>query len=356
MKKNILHVFSGEYKVGNGIFSVVDTLFSVIDSTKFRCTLFCKDKEDQQFNYLVFDKREITFKKLLLKNNYDLIIFHGIFFKDYLQKFSLCIKNNIPYLIKPHGSLVEKSLYKSRLKKKVFFMFGLSYYINKSKGIIYINKEERNNSIQINVANYLEPNLIGITPRFEKEDSERIRLLFFSRIDFNHKGLDYLLSALTMLNNDVTDKIVFDFYGIGNNKSISRLKSFLIKYNLNFVKYRGNILSNSDKLKMFSKSDILVLTSRYEGYPTVITEALAFGIPPIVTPGTNSLFLPKQNIGWYTKLDSYSIAKQIENSVKEFIDNKISIRLKCISFVENNLGLNNISVTEDLYTYLCEKH
>lgn len=355
MKKKIGHVFSGEYKVGNGIFTVVDSLLANINYSKFECILYCKKKEGLEAKYKIIDETELSFKELLKKEKFDLIVFHGIFFGDYLNKFLLCKKNSIPYIVKPHGSLVEKGWSKNGLKKKIFFFLGLKYFLNQSDGIIYINEEERQSSIKLNAKTYIEPNLIQINIQSKNEFSTKTRLLFFSRIDFYHKGLDYLLSALTLLDKNIEDKIEFEFYGIGDKKSVEKLKDFILKHNLNFVNYRGGIKSDNEKEEMFLKSDILILTSRYEGYPTVITEALTYGIPPIVTPGTNALFLAKDNIGWETKLNSLDIAKQIEKSVNEFLIDKIKIKSKCMLYVEKELGLNKISVAEELYERLCKK-
>jgi len=358
MKKNILHVFSGEYKTGNGIFTVIDSLFNTINKNNYNCTLYCPAIKGncEKINYKLIDSNKNTFGDVLSSENYNLVVFHGVYFIDYLIKFFLCKKNNIPYFIKPHGSLVEASLHKGRFKKIVFLKLGLKYFLNNSSGIFYINNEEEKNSIKLKAISYIEPNLIRIETKFKKTESEKVRFLFFSRIDFNHKGLDFLLDGLNKIKNEFRDGIVVEFYGIGNEKPLKKLKDFITNNNLEFVKFKGAVYTESEKIAMFSKSDILLLTSRYEGYPTVITEALSFGVPPIVTPGTNALFLSENNIGWRSELDSTCIANTMEKALVEFNENRSSIPLKCIDYVQNNFNTKkDIIKIENLYKKLVNK-
>ena len=74
----------------------------------------------------------------------------------------------------------------------------------------------------------------------------------------------------------------------------------------------------AEKAEVFAGSDIKVLTSRYEGFPTVLTEALFAGLPCVVTSMTNAGFFEKARIGWCSSLASHSIATTIKRAVDDF--------------------------------------
>lgn len=353
MSKNILHVFSGDYRMGNGIFTVLDTLLNKIDSKKINCTLFVPSQKKKDFNYKVVYGNNFLFKSLLTENEFDLVIFHGIYFLDYFYKSLLCFRKRVPYLFKPHGGLVKAGLKKSKIKKKLFFVFGFNFLLNKSTGIIFINLEERNKSLNFRTNSYIETNLIPLNFNSRKIKSNKVRFLFFSRIDFYTKGLDVLLKGIREIPEEFRSKMCVNFYGVGDKSEIDRLKNYINKYNLSFISYKGPIKSDSDRNWMYSNSDILLLTSRHEGYPTVITEALTFGVPPVVTPGTNSCFLSQNGIGWSTKLDSHSVAKAIKIAFIDFKENEDEIIVKTKSFAQRNFKVEeDIKEIEEFYSRL----
>lgn len=358
---NILHIYFGKYKPGNGIYTVIDILLKNVNTYNgYNGSIFLKGRyEKLNSSYDTYYSNNIAFNKLVKTNDFHLVIFHGIFFIDYWYYYRICINNKIPFLIKPHSSLMRSSWKKSRVKKWLFYYLGLNLFLRKANGIIFINNEEQKNSYSFNPNSLIEQNGVEFSPNsFRKTYSHKIRLLFFSRIDFYHKGLDYLLQALCLLKDKgLTDKVEFNFYGVGEQNEVAKLNAFIKKYNLSFVEYRGGIYDESQRGEMFSNSDILVLTSRYEGFPTVITEALYFGIPPIVTPETNAIHLQEANIGWNCLLESNSIANTVIRAIDEYEKNSNLIIQSCKDFVTDNYTINKtLQQTIEMYNIFQSTH
>lgn len=347
---NVLHVVSGEYKPGNGIYTVVNTLLENLQDDIQCSLLISNDFQSEKYN--VYSRNQIKFNTLLQSEKIDLVIFHGIFFPQYLKDYKYCIKFNIPYLVKPHSSLMRSSWSKGRLRKKIFYYLGLKQFLYKSKGILFINKEEEKNSFNFCPNSFIERNGINFNDEyFPKKTSSKVRFLFFSRIDFHHKGLDYLLKSLLLLKKkNLSDLIEFNFYGPGSKSEVKKMVSFLKRNNLSFAQYLGPVYDKIGKQKMFENSDILILTSRYEGFPTVIPESLFNGIPPLVTPGTNAMFLNEDKIGWNCKLNANEIAEKIISAAKEYKENGDLINNRCISYVKENFVLErSLKETMDIY-------
>lgn len=337
----VLHVYNGIYKRGQGIFSVLDWNLRFVN--KFEVSLYCKNYVGKDFPYAIYTKDKIQFETLLQNEKFDFVIFHGVFFIDYSKMSSVCRRNRIKYYVKPHGSLVRNSWLKSPIKKSLFYFFYLHRFLRFSQSILFINNEEASKSFH-NEKFIIDFNYIGFNHNFKfvkiKNDI-RVRFFFYSRIDFQHKGLDILLDALKDISVSKFQNFEFNIYGSGSVASVRRLEKKLKLINSTFLTYKGPIENDDDLLKMFLSNDIFVLTSRYEGYPTVISEAMFFGIPPLVTKETNSEFILDEDIGWLVSLDSKDIAQRIEDIVTIYPAHSKNIISRCQKFASKNLLIDS---------------
>jgi len=82
----------------------------------------------------------------------------------------------------------------------------------------------------------------------------------------------------------------------------------------------------------FKISDAIVLTSDYEGYPVVFTEAFVLNIPIITTDISDS----KKDIDGKYGIVSEKNIDDIYNSIKEFIVNGFAIKEKFDAQKYNN--------------------
>ena len=65
------------------------------------------------------------------------------------------------------------------------------------------------------------------------------------------------------------------------------LKGLISKFNLEDIVSLHNPVCGQDKVEALLKNDIFIQTSRFEGMPLGILEAMSFGLPCIITKGTN---------------------------------------------------------------------
>ena len=101
------------------------------------------------------------------------------------------------------------------------------------------------------------------------------------RLDFQ-KGFDILLQALALIPN--TDYRVL-IIGDGNMRSSLELQALQLGLsdNVSFLGFKSN------PYPYIASSDCIVSSSRFEGMPNILLEALALGKPVISTPSTRSL-------------------------------------------------------------------
>ena len=144
-----------------------------------------------------------------------------------------------------------------------------------------------------------------------------IKAIFIGRLDMYHKGIDLLLEAVSQIKEELSlshfklaiyGPIRYDYY---------QIEQEIIKYKLSDLVSIHNEVSGEEKIKVLLDSDLFVMTSRFEGHPMGLIEALAYGLPCLVTPGTNMAEEIKEyDAGWTCQGNVLSIAESIKQKVK----------------------------------------
>lgn len=108
------------------------------------------------------------------------------------------------------------------------------------------------------------------------------RVLFLSNF-FKKKGIYDVLNAIPYVIEAIGENIMCVL--AGNGPEMPRVRNLIDKLNLiSYVELPG-FVTGERKYNVFKNSDIFVFpTSHGEGFPTVIAEAMAAGLPIIATP------------------------------------------------------------------------
>ncbi|MEO5570497.1 MAG: glycosyltransferase family 4 protein [Bacteroidia bacterium] len=104
-----------------------------------------------------------------------------------------------------------------------------------------------------------------------------LQFLFVGRFAFN-KGIQTLIETALELNKEgYTDKFNFALVGKG-----PLYEQFTGTYNEPNIKFYGGA-DDATLFNLYKQSDVFVLPTLFEGMPTVILEAMGYGLPIIVT-------------------------------------------------------------------------
>src|SRR5699024_7731885 len=200
-----------------------------------------------------------------------------------------------------------------------------------AKSIHFLNEEEKAKSINFSLPSFISGNGTSIegfkTSLQSKNDS--INLTFIGRYDINHKGLDLLLESVCLIKKQLIEKNVrVDLYGSDykNNKNILIKKAQDLNIN-NILSVNGPILGK-DKIVKLINTDLFLATSRFEGLPQSVIEAMSYGVPCILTPGTNMQRIStKYQAGWNVEQNANSIAQ----GILESLNNKTELKYRGIN-------------------------
>lgn len=272
------------------------------------------------------------------RNKIDLIHLHSVFLPINNSISKLLRKLNIEYVLTPHGGYSYKCLNRSRishLKKQVYIFLFERKHINGSKKIHALNENEKKELVdfKINESKIITiPNGINKLNNITCKDiNDSKNITFMGRLDMVHKGLDYLLEGFNLYvkkYNGTNHKLII--VGPDEKNHLKNLKKYVEDNNIqDYVVFKDRVRGKEKDL-LLRKTDIFIHTSRWEGMPISLLEALSYGIPLIVSKETNiGDYIIKYNAGVVTELDKNSIAQAIESildsDIKILSENAINL-------------------------------
>lgn len=310
--------------------------------------LICDKIEEK--NPFFINKKSI--KEDILDYKPDFIIFDGFWTIQHYFIAKFLKKNGIKYYIKPHGAFNKIAQRNSRikfLKKTIAKFLFFNTYVKDSDGLIFLNEMEKINSTYRKNNEFILPNGIGISDvKFnkKKEKDSKINFIFLGRIDIFNKKLDILFEVL-LRNKEHFMKynVLFNFYGIGNDKNMKIFNSYLNKMP-EIIKYHG-IVYGKNKYKILKKNNIFILLSRFEGMPMGILEALSVGLPCFISIETGmGEYIERYNAGWVNK-DKEKVFEDLQNCIKEYQTNPYVYRENSLNIIKN-FYWNNIILNYSL--------
>lgn len=276
-----------------------------------------------------------SFKCYIKEYNPDLVIFHSHYYFEYIALAKILVKIGVRYYIEPHGSFGSVALKKSRFRKKIANHFILKKYMKCAYGYIFLNEAEQDDSLFRSENDLIIPNGINTECCVHDIRHDKNYILYFiGRYDISHKGLDVLCDALKILD-DKNQKLTIAFYGKGNKKETEYLMKRIIEFKNINAKNMGPIYGKQ-KDECLEQCGIMLLTSRYEGFPMTVLEAWNYGNPCIVTERTNVYDeVIDNNIGWGTDFESEAIAENIIKACSEYRMYRDEYILRCKNYISN---------------------
>ncbi len=108
---------------------------------------------------------------------------------------------------------------------------------------------------------------------------EKVRLVIVGRQEFG-KGTDVLINSLPLIKKDFPQ---VSLEVIGDGAALSNFKALSVSMGLNaHVKFHGYV-SHDEVTRLLHDCDLFCFPTASEGFPKVVLEALACGLPVITT-------------------------------------------------------------------------
>lgn len=254
-------------------------------------------------------------------NNPDIVIFQSMYIKQFVHVYKELKKNKIPYVVTPRGSLTRKAQKKKKFKKVIGNLLFFNRFIKNASLINFLTENEYIESKCFKFKKYfINGNGIDIKGRHKNFDNTNNKFVvtFIGRIEWYHKGLDYLVEAINCGKDEFRKRnFVFNLYGPDSFNSYNKLNMLIKKYDISdLISINGPVFGD-EKERILLNTDLFIHTSRLEGQPNSVIEAISYGIPVFVTPGTNiDKEVEINGLGFTSK---YNINDIKENLLKAYV-------------------------------------
>jgi glycosyltransferase involved in cell wall biosynthesis len=228
---------------------------------------------------------------------FDVVHLHSLYlFHDWIGG-DLAHKKGLPYILSPHGLLDPYIWRRSRARKRVTEVVYQNRVLRRAAAIHYTSDLERDISapyaqgapsrvvplgVRLDGFENMPP-ADDFTRRFPATAGKRI-VLFLSRVH-EKKGLDLLIPAFAAARKNAPDLHLV--IAGPDDGMLERARSIARQHQVeNAVTFTG-MLMGADKLAAFSAASMFALTSYSENFGIAIVEAMAAGLPVIVSDQVN---------------------------------------------------------------------
>ena len=218
--------------------------------------------------------------------DYDLVHVHGLFAYTTLPACAAARHFDKPFVITPHGMLDPWCFSHKSWKKLPYYWLLERRNLQRAAAIHVTSSFERSGATSLGFDAKTSVIPLSVTVpdacnRVYREDRP-FALLFLSRV-VPIKGLPTLLQALALFRARSNIPIILKIAGQGSDEYLSELQvqveSLKISESVEFVGF----LQGESKSQSLAEADVFVLPSYHENFSLSTAEAMAAGLPVIVS-------------------------------------------------------------------------
>lgn len=248
---------------------------------------------------LEFYKVSLPFSRWMARHviDYDLVHIHALFSYTSSRAAHHARRHNVPYLIRPLGVLNRWGMEnRRRFVKALSFRFVEKPILRHAAAMHYTSLAEQTEAeaTGATACPFVIPLGIDLSPPAQVPDVERFfqqypqargrrLLLFLSRIDAK-KGIDVLLPAFAQVRKTIPDTFLV-IAGDGPAELVKKYRDLAATVGVADAVVWAGFLKDADKRAAFAAATAFVLPSYSENFGIAAVEALAAGLPCVLSHG-----------------------------------------------------------------------
>jgi len=261
---------------------------------------------------------------------FDVVHVHAVFNHACIAAANACRKNNVPYIVRPLGTLDPWSMKQKSLRKRVFWQAGIKRMLSEAAAIHYTTEAEQNaveSTLGLShgcvVPLGIEVDLLDQTvaeARLTEYFPELVGhpyVLVLSRLH-PKKGLELLQDAFLSLKQERGFKEVrLVLAGEGEKRYEQYLNDRIHSHSAAESIVFPGWLAAERKSVALQNASLLALPSRQENFGVCVMESLASGVPVLVTPQVNlSQQIVTAGAGWIAELDESNLKDTMREALR----------------------------------------
>jgi glycosyltransferase involved in cell wall biosynthesis len=227
--------------------------------------------------------------------DYDLVHIHALFSFATTAGAFWATRRRVPYLVRPLGALNTWGIRNRRpLLKRLSLRLIEQRILANAAAVHFTSERERGEAelVAPRIRSVVVPNPVATLTVDQKPGAEALLsnhpelagkriVLFLSRVD-PIKGLDLLLDGFAKIRAARPDAVLV-IAGNGDEAFTSRLREQALQLGIQRDIIWAGFLEGKEKLAAFAAADVFVLPSYSENFGVAVVEAMASGLPVIVS-------------------------------------------------------------------------
>jgi len=268
--------------------------------------------------------------------SFDAVHIHAVFSHACLAASKACRKHNVPYVVRPLGTLDPWSMGQKPLRKQLMWRFAAARMLRDAAVVHYTTLEERTlaeSSLGIGRGVVIP---LGIeTDKLQDRAYEGIfrqrypslgddpYVLSMSRIH-PKKKLELLLGVfLSLIEQPRFRNWHLVIAGDGDPEYVASLQRFSQEKGGNGSVIFAGWLDGAQKVSALQGAGLLALASRQENFGICAVEALACGVPVLVSKQVNlAAEIEKARAGWVTDLEQEDLTGVLASALNDEEDRR----------------------------------
>lgn len=246
-------------------------------------------------------------------------------------------KHKVPLVISPRGTLSKWALQHGSLVKRPFWPL-IQKPALASTACFHATAESEYEDIRrvgFRQPIAIIPNGIDVPPPALKQYTNRRTLLFLGRVHPS-KGLDLLLPAWRTVQDRFPDWCLV-VAGPDNGGYTKKIQNLAEQLQLKRIEFRGEV-TGALKWEAYRTAELFVLPTYSENFGMTVAEALASGVPAIVSKGAPWSGLEPRRAGWWIDVGLDPLVTCLTHALSQSHDVLVEMGLSGRSWMEKEFS------------------
>lgn len=253
---------------------------------------------------------------------------HAVFNHSSWAAAQSCYQADLPYIVRPLGTLDPWSLSQKSWRKSLFWRLAGKKMLGRAAAVHYTSEPEKLSTEAHLGLNHGRVVALGIEDRCENSREDLARffpqltrdpyVLVLSRLH-PKKNLDVLLDAFVSLSQrEEFSRWRLVLAGDGPPDYVSKLRSQVAASSDPEKIFFSGWLEDERKHAILAGASLLALPSRQENFGLCVMEAFSHSVPVLVGPNVNlAPAIAASNSGWIASIDKDSIVEKLAEALSD---------------------------------------
>ena len=279
----------------------------------------------------MYSKFTAKFVRQIIKN-YDIVYAIHWYNHPVIVFSKIAHENKIPFILAAYGSLQDPARNLNKNRKKILDLIYTKNMIKNTPGFHSVGELETQQYIKLGVNenkihridhgldlnDFIIKKRSNILKKIGIDRTKSKYLIFIGRID-KKKGIDVLIRSFVEIEKSF-ENIFLVIVGTGLESYENELKQLASDLNLKRIKFTG-FVTEDEKLELLESSTLFITVSHSDVHTIAVQEALAMGIPIIISKASDWPEIDEYEAGITIDID----IKSVQQAIKKLLNKNTNL-------------------------------